>query len=390
MNTQEQLQYRRKLIDDAVRQRKVERVPHLSGFFAWPVLDYGLPLSVGLGNWDLYEQAQRHFLDTYQFDAQGLGITAMLDSNPHKMIEHIGTGFTVFNDAEGVFSQKDVELLHPDEYDELIADPLALSWNKLLPRKYERWANGEVTVADFKTALDEYKRWTDYSERIVKVAIEEYGLPSSSAFAVPSPGIEMLYNWYRGFRGTSLDLRKMPDKVFEVAKSFEIDDAAINDLFAQPPAGNTHAFDATGFILAHNFLSLSQWDKYEWPFLKKILDAVVKADATIYLFAEGVISRFYDYFKDFPPGHIAIHIEQDDVFDFRKNLPNIAVIGGMPTSLLGGGTPKQCVDYAKHLCDELGPDGGFILSQNKMMTYKSDTKPENIKAVCDFVAEYTF
>ena len=38
--------------------------------------------------------------------------------------------------------------------------------------------------------------------------------------------------------------------------------------------------------------------------------------------------------------------------------------------------------------DELGKDGGFILSEGKMLSYRNDAKRENYKAVCDFVAGY--
>jgi hypothetical protein len=46
------------------------------------------------------------------------------------------------------------------------------------------------------------------------------------------------------------------------------------------------------------------------------------------------------------------------------------------------------VAYTKRLCDELGKDGGFILSEGKMLSYRNDAKRENYKAVCDFVSNY--
>jgi len=390
MDTQAQLEYRRKLIDDAVRLKKPERVAHLSSFCLWPIIEYGAPLSVACSDWDLYEKIQRHFLDTYQFDCVGMGTTGGFLCNPPKMLENIGKGYNIFNDEAGTVSLEDVSPMLSEEYDELIADRPGFIWNKLLPRKFERWGAGEVTLADFKTAVDEYLRFMNYMGRIGQVATEEYGLPSNSGYMVPFPGIEMLYNNLRGIRGTSIDMRKIPDKVLAAVASIDPDDAAIDGIFDQPPMSETYAFTLWTGLLANNFLSLAQWEKYFWPFMQKILDKVVAADGTIYIFAEGVISRFYDYFKDYPAGHIAIHIEQDDVFDFRENLPNVCVVGGMPTHLLGSSTPEKCVSYAKFLCDELGKDGGFILSQDKMMSYLVDSKPENIKAVCDFMQEYTF
>ena len=42
----------------------------------------------------------------------------------------------------------------------------------------------------------------------------------------------------------------------------------------------------------------------------------------------------------------------------------------------------------KRLFDELGKDGGFMLTQDKMVSFRNDANPENVKAVCDFVREY--
>ena len=83
-----------------------------------------------------------------------------------------------------------------------------------------------------------------------------------------------------------------------------------------------------------------------------------------------------------------MHLEQDDIFEARKQLPNICLAGGMLTELLGSGSKEQCTDYARKLIDEVGRDGGFILGQDKMLTFKGDCNPDNLKAVCDFVQDY--
>ena len=108
----------------------------------------------------------------------------------------------------------------------------------------------------------------------------------------------------------------------------------------------------------------------------------------IRIFTEGSILRFAEYFKDYPKGVLTFHIEQDDPFAFRQALPNVCIMGGLTTELLNNGTPEECVAYTKRLCDELGKDGGFILSEGKMLSYRNDTKRENYKAVCDFVSSY--
>jgi hypothetical protein len=37
------------------------------------------------------------------------------------------------------------------------------------------------------------------------------------------------------------------------------------------------------------------------------------------------------------------------------------------------------------LCDRLGRDGGFILSEGKMLSYRNDAYSANYRAICDFM-----
>jgi hypothetical protein len=122
--------------------------------------------------------------------------------------------------------------------------------------------------------------------------------------------------------------------------------------------------------------------------MKELLDAYAEKGMNIRIFTEGSILRFAEYFKDYPKGVLTFHIEQDDPFAFREALPNVCIMGGLSTELLANGTPEECVAYTKRLCDELGKDGGFILSEGKMLSYRNDAKRENYKAVCDFVSSY--
>jgi hypothetical protein len=72
----------------------------------------------------------------------------------------------------------------------------------------------------------------------------------------------------------------------------------------------------------------------------------------------------------------------------RKRLPNVALAGGMKTCLLGYGTNEQCVDYATTPIDTLG--AGFVLSQDKMISYRNDVRRENLLAVNEFARNYQY
>ena len=43
---------------------------------------------------------------------------------------------------------------------------------------------------------------------------------------------------------------------------------------------------------------------------------------------------------------------------------------------------------AKRLCCELGGEGGYMMTQTKIGTFRADGKRENVQAVCDFVRDF--
>ena len=136
-------------------------------------------------------------------------------------------------------------------------------------------------------------------------------------------------------------------------------------------------------------LNRRQFERWLWPDLRAQLDLLNEKDMTVRLFMEGSSKPFWDHFADYKKGVITMHPEADDPFEMRKALPNCAILGGMPVELLGRGTPEECVARAKALVDGLGGlEGGLVLSQDKMGTFKTDADPANLKAVSEFIVNY--
>jgi len=220
----------------------------------------------------------------------------------------------------------------------------------------------------------------------------EYGLPGFTAQSVPCyPGIDFLFNSLLGIKNLSIAMRRMPEKVDEAIKVsnqfFQVAGLAALAKREGPDPNSCYDYDIA--LLVHTILNNKQFDKWLWPDLKPQLDLLEEKNMTTRLFLEGSSKPFWDYFKDYKQGIITMHPETDDVFEMRKALPNCAILGGMPVELLGRGTKEACVDRVKKLVDELGGlDGGFILCQDKMVTYRQDAKPENVKAVSDFILNY--
>lgn len=388
MTNQELRQYRAKLFRDASNFIKPERVPHMSFFVTWKILDAGYKLSEAMNDYDIMEKVVRRHQEEYGFDC----ILEMGARNPIRIPMALGACSYYINDAAGTVNFKDKAICEHEEMRELASDVQKFFWEKGMSRKYPMWADKSVTLADVQKALDERTEFMKYMGRISTIMSEEYGLPS---YAAPKgyayAAVDFMFNTIRGIRGLSIDMRKDTGALDEALE-------AINERYFYPgiemlkkaPVGpdENACFDYDLTLLSHTLLNMKQFEKYLLPAIKETLDVMLEKKMTIRLFMEGSSKRFWEYLKDYPKGLLVMQPEQDDVFEVRKALPNVAILGGMTVSMLGTATKQQCVDRVKALCDELGKDGGFMLSQDKMVSFKNDAIPENVKAVCDFVREY--
>ena len=66
----------------------------------------------------------------------------------------------------------------------------------------------------------------------------------------------------------------------------------------------------------------------------------------------------------------------------------MTLCGGMTAYTLFYGSKQECLDEAKGLIDDLAYDQRYIFTTGKMLSFPNDAKPENMKAVNDFVREY--
>ena len=200
---------------------------------------------------------------------------------------------------------------------------------------------------------------------------------------------ENLFNIVRGIQGFSVDMRKDKGLLHAVLDALSEEFLAPNiaKLRTMPKGPNyDYCFDGQLFFMAHTIMNNRQFEEFQWPIIKQILDVMVECDKHIRIYVQGkMMDRLAGYFADYPKGHFAFHLEGDDLFAARKALPNCALIGGIPVDTLGYSSKEECLNLTRSLVEELGADGGFILSQDKMLTYRNDAKAENLKAICDYM-----
>jgi hypothetical protein len=369
---------KKKLFSDAIALKKTSRVPNLSNFYTWKILDSEFTLREAMYDYEKMEKLVRDFHNRYNFDAyMDLG-----SRNPLRVTDALGGGHHEVDDEKESINYIDHVLMTPDEYPEMKQDLVKFYWTKAFARKYP-----ETTLPKLKQAALELMAYGQFVQHMTDVFVQEYKCPTVFNYnAVALMPFETLHSNLRGIKEISLDIRRHGKAIQELTDVMFATETYPAISAALETDTSSYVCDTYTALLGYAILSYKQFEMFYWPHLKKIIDLVVKKNKTLFIFCESTMLRFVDFFKEIPSGHVVLHLEEDDIFEIRKLLPNVCVAGGMNSTTLGYGTVKECVDYAKHLIDDLGD--GYIFTQNKMMSFRSDCKRENLIAVNDFVRNY--
>lgn len=382
MSEQNLFQERVQLFRDATRFKKINRIPNISNFTTWQILDSdtGYKLSEAMKDWNKMHEVVLEFHKRYNFD----GYTGLGTRNPIGVTDALGVSMHEVDDEKEIVNHRDHAWMNGDEYKEYSEDSMKYFWTKVLPRKYP-----DMSMDRMKNCVAEYMAFVQYNQKILETLAENQVPNLFDMVGVILHPFEKVFNYLRGIKGVSLDLRRHKSEIIETMEmKYQQEIVPVLDLVCAQDNENLYPFDVSAVFLGHSVLSTKQFGEIYWPHFKKIIDKLAENNKTMFLGCESDMMRFVEYFQDVPKGVLTIHLELDNIFEMRKKLPNICFAGGMTTDLLGYGTKEQCVDYSKKLLDELGRDGGFIFSQNKIVSYRNDCKRENLLAVNEFVRNY--
>jgi hypothetical protein len=379
MGAKAALKERMELLSNAFQFKRNKRVPLGSNFYTWKYLDAGYKLSEVLYDYSIMEKINDEFHQRYQFDVyMNLGTR-----NPMRVTEALGAGFHKIDPTGEAIIVEDHHIMEREDYQDLANNPLGFYWTKA----FKRYCKPGITMGEIENAVREFCAFGSFAKTMINKYINQYEVMIFTMNAIRLP-FEQLFSALRGIKEIALDIRKCKEQIKE----------AMDTMFAaegEPALNKAMEMDYTGFVapvtislLGHSILSVDQFGELYWPYVKKILDTAAEHKKPVFCFCESTMLRFAEFFRDIPKGLLMVHLEQDNIFEFRKKLPNIALAGGMPTDLLGHGTKEQCIEYAKKLINTLGD--GFVLSQNKMMSFRNDAKRENLLAVNEFVRNYQY
>jgi uroporphyrinogen-III decarboxylase len=195
---------------------------------------------------------------------------------------------------------------------------------------------------------------------------------------------DMISDFLRGMRGAMLDMYRRPDKLLAAIE--KISQQTIERIKTGPKATEF----TTAFIALHRgadgFMSLKQFEKFYWPYLMKLVNALVEAGYTPEIFFEGDYTQRLDYLQELPKGKVIARFDRSDMAKVKAALGGrVCISGNVPASLLQTSDVEGVKKYCKWLIDVVGKDGGFIMGPGSVV---DEVKAENLKAMVDFAREY--
>ena len=365
------------------KRQKVRKVWDFSPDIGTPVLaacSGWLFYSMGVNAYDAYhdykllEKTVADFFKQYDFDCS----TNSFANYAFPVVDTLGGGNYKIDRETGALSVLDNNFIFPEDYEEAAKDIYKFN-KKAFARKFPN-----MTTEKFGKAMSLFLEFGQFSARNNAFWNDTVKLPlmyDSTRMIMPT--LEILNASTRGIKDLSIDIRRHK----EALKKYI--DAYWDQMFSKSLAAaklspdTTHISDISTSMLVHSILNVKQFEELYWPQMKQVVDAAVECGYRYYVLSEAQFERFADFVRDVPKGTMLIYVEQDDLPEMRSKLPNIALAGGVPTTLLGYATPERVYEYTKELADKMGP--GFAVAPDKVLAYANDAKKETLPAMISAV-----
>jgi uroporphyrinogen-III decarboxylase len=394
---------------DVYNVKEPDRVPVSLMIGSLPAYLYGTDYHTCMYDYDkavkAWDKFNQDFQDADSLSSPGTVIPGKIyDLLDYKLYKYPGHGLAA--NATGI-QFVEGEYMKADEYDALILNPSDFwmrtymprifgafeSWNLLTPftniielpaMNFAPYMNQEVqgslkTLINVGNEIMKYLHVTgEFSRRSL-----EAGFPAARGAFAKAP-FDVIGDTLRGTQGIINDMFRQPDKLLEA-----ID--VITKLMIESAITSANA--SKGLLAmfplhkgADGWMSDKQFEKFYWPSLKKVIDALLNEGILPMLFAEGSYETRLESVNEFPKGAVTWLFDRTDMGKAKKALgAKCCIAGNVPTSLMVAGTPRSVKDYCRKLIETCGKGGGYILAGGAQV---DNGKPENIRAMLDAAKEY--
>jgi uroporphyrinogen-III decarboxylase len=394
---------------DVYNVKEPDRVPVSLMVGSLPAYLYGIDYYTCMYDYEKAVKAWDKFNEDFP-DADSLSSPAMIlpgkiyDILDYKLYKYPGHGLP--KTATGI-QFVEGEYMKANEYDALILNPSDFWQRTYIPRvfgAFEPWStltpltniiegpamnfmpysNPEVqsSLRKLISVGNELLKYIHVTGEFSRRALEA-GFPAARSAFAKAP-FDVIGDTLRGTQGIITDMFRQPDKLLEaidVVTKLTIESAVTS-------ANNSKALTAM-FPLhkgADGWMSDKQFEKFYWPSLKKVINALIQEGVLPILFAEGSYNTRLETVNEFSKGAVAWLFDKTDMAKAKKILGDrCCIAGNVPTSLMLTGNKKSVKEYCRKLIETCGKGGGYILAGGAQIDIG---KVENIHAMLDAAKEY--
>jgi hypothetical protein len=202
------------------------------------------------------------------------------------------------------------------------------------------------------------------------------GLPVLSGGDITTP-FEVLCG-SRSLLKFSSDLFEIPDKV--ISAMDEIVPHLGARAIRQAKKRGYPVVWVGGWRTAPSMLSPAMWNRFVWPYFKRIVREVVDSGLIALLHLDSNWTRELKRFKELPRRKCIVALDgETDIFAAKEILgDHLCIMGDVPASMLYLEDPDAVYAYCARLIRELGPEG-FILQSG--CDIPANAKLENVQAM---------
>ena len=393
---------------NAYRVEKADRVPVSLPVQNWPAYLAGTDLFTVSYNYDKIKDAWIQFHKTFDPDIAVIP-ALVLPGRIYELMDYrlySWPGHGLPKNASGI-QFVEGEYMMEDEYDLLIKDPSDFWMRTYIPRvfgAFKSWKNLNpftsiieapaawfipYTTPDLQATaqrlIDLGKEISAWTKMLGETSLwaQAAGYPAARSLLAKAP-FDTIGDTLRGTKGIIKDLFRRPEKLMEA-----ID--VVTDFTIRQTIEAANASKAVTAVFplhkgADGFMSPKQFEKFYWPSLKKVVDALVKEGIRPELFAEGSYTTRLETVNEFAKGEVAWLFDKTDMVKAKQILGKTCCISGnVPTSLVVTGNAKQTKEYCRRLIEVCAPGGGFILAGGAQV---DEGNRDNLHAMLEAAKEY--
>ena len=240
----------------------------------------------------------------------------------------------------------------------------------------------EAFLSLYKSGMEARKYFT--AEEAFAKEMQELGFVQAFSGTTVWCPYDVIGDNHRGIRGVMMDMLRQPDTLLAAMEKIEpfLIEAAAN---IATKSGNKRIFMPL-HLGADGFMSPQQFETFYWPGLKRTILALIELGQTPCPFFEGDYTSRLEYLTELPKGKVLGIFDKTDIVKAKKILGNtMCIAGNMPSSLLQMGTLQEVEKYTKTLIDNVGQDGGFIMSSRSVL---DEANPRLVKVWEQVTKEY--